>query len=54
VITFSYKLEFETTNNIEEYGTLVLGLMDFKDSSIDRLEVFGDSEMIFNQFKDIY
>jgi ribonuclease HI len=38
VITLSYKLEFETTNNIEEYEALVLGLRAAKDMAIDRLD----------------
>jgi ribonuclease HI len=54
VITFSYKMEFETTNNIAEYEALVLGLRVAKDMAIDRLTVFGDSELIVNQVKDIY
>ena len=29
-ISLSYKLEFETTNNVEEYEALVLGLRDVK------------------------
>jgi ribonuclease HI len=32
----------------------VLGLRVAKDISIDRLAVFGDSELIVNQVKDIY
>jgi ribonuclease HI len=54
VITLSYKLEFETTNNISEYEALVLGLRDAKDMAIDSLAVFGDSELIINQVKNIY
>jgi len=54
VITLSYKLKFETTNNIEAYEALVLGLRATKDMAIDRLAVFGDSDLIVNQFKDSY
>jgi hypothetical protein len=54
VITLSYKLEFETTNNIVEYEALVLGLRAAKDMAIDCLAVFGDSELIINQVKNIY
>jgi ribonuclease HI len=54
VITLSYKLEFETTNNIAEYEALVLGLRAAKDMAIDSLVVFGDSELIINQVKNIY
>jgi ribonuclease HI len=54
VILLSYKLELETTNNIAEYEDQVLGLRDTKDMVIDNLAVFGDSELIINQVKDIY
>jgi ribonuclease HI len=54
VVILSYKLEFETTNNIVEYESLVLGLRDTKDMAIDSLEVFGDSKLIINQVKNIY
>jgi ribonuclease HI len=54
VITLSYKLEFETTNNIAEYEALVLGLRAAKDMAIGCLAVFGDSELIINQVKNIY
>jgi ribonuclease HI len=54
VITLSYKLDFKTTNNIGEYEDLVLGLRAAKDITIDNLAVFGDSELIINQLKNIY
>jgi ribonuclease HI len=54
VIILSYKLEFETTNNITEYEALVLGLRASKDMAIECLVVFGDSELIINQVKNIY
>jgi hypothetical protein len=43
VIPMSYKLEFDTTNNISEYEALLLGLKAAKDMGIDKLSVFGDS-----------
>ena len=46
VITLSYKLEFETTNNIADYEALVLGLRAAKDMAIECLAIFGDSELI--------
>jgi ribonuclease HI len=54
VITLSYKMEFETTNNIAEYEVLVLRLRAAKDMAIDILEIFGDSKLIINQVKNIY
>jgi ribonuclease HI len=34
IISLSYKLEFEATNNVEEYEALVLGLRVAKDMGI--------------------
>jgi hypothetical protein len=54
VITLSFKLKFETTNNIAEHATLVLGLRAAKDMKIDELLVFGDAELIVHQIRNIY
>jgi hypothetical protein len=53
-ISFSYKLEFETTNNVTEYEALVLGLKEAKDMGIKELSVFRDVELIVHQIKNIY
>jgi ribonuclease HI len=50
----SYKMEFDTTNNIVEYEGLVLGLGAAKHIEIDSLAVFGDFDSIINQVKNIY
>jgi ribonuclease HI len=54
VIPLSYKLEFDTTNNISEYEALLLGLKAAKNMGIDKIYVFGDSELIIHQIKNIY
>jgi ribonuclease HI len=54
VMTLSYNLEFETTNNIAKYEALVLGLRATKDTTIDCLAFFGDSELFINQVRNIY
>jgi ribonuclease HI len=54
VIPLSYKLEFDTTNNISEYEALFLGLKVVKDMGIDQLLVFGDSDLVIHQLKNIY
>jgi ribonuclease HI len=54
VIPLSYKLEFDTTNNIAEYEALLLGLRAAKDMGIDKIVVFGDSELIIHQIKNMY
>jgi ribonuclease HI len=47
----SYKLEFESTNNVVEYEALVLGLRVAKDMGIEKISVFGDVELIVHQIK---
>jgi ribonuclease HI len=53
IISLSYKLEFETTNNVPEYEALVLGLRAAKDMGIEEMSVFWDAELIFNQIRNI-
>jgi ribonuclease HI len=53
-ISLSYKIEFETKNNMEEYQALVLGLRAAKDMNIEDLVVFGDAELIGHQVKKLY
>jgi ribonuclease HI len=53
-IPLSYKLEFETTNNVAEYEALVLGLRAAKDMGIKEISVFGDVELVINQIRNIY
>jgi hypothetical protein len=54
VIPMSYKLEFDTTNNINEYEALLLGLKAARDMGINELSVFGDFELIVHQVRNIY
>jgi ribonuclease HI len=41
IISLSYKLEFETTNNVAEYEALVLGLRAAKDMELKRYQCLG-------------
>jgi ribonuclease HI len=50
----SYKLEFDITNNINEYESLLLGLKATINMGIDKIHVFGDSELIIHHIKNIY
>jgi ribonuclease HI len=45
----SFKLDFEVTNNIAEYGALLLGLNAAKERKIKKLQVFGDVDLIIQQ-----
>jgi ribonuclease HI len=53
-ISLSYKLEFETTNNVAEYEALVLGLRAAKEMRIQEVAVFGDAELIVQQIRNAY
>jgi ribonuclease HI len=53
-ISFSYKLEFETTNNVAEYEALVLGLRAAKEMGIEEVAVFRDAELIVQQVRNAY
>jgi ribonuclease HI len=50
-IPFSYKL---TTNNMEEYESLVSGLWDAKNMEIKEISVVGDAELVLNQVRNLY
>jgi ribonuclease HI len=54
IISLSYKLEFEVTNNVAEYEALVLGLRAAKEMGIREMVVFGDAELIVQQVKNVY
>jgi ribonuclease HI len=49
-----YKLDFDYTNNMDEYEALVLGLKTLKEMGARKIVVHGDSELIINQVKGIY
>ena len=47
----SFKLDFKVTNNIVEYEVLLLELNATKEMKIQRLQVFGDADLIIQQVK---
>ena len=53
-ISLSYKLEFETTNNVAKYEALVLGLRDAREMGIQEVAVFIDAELVVQQIKNAY
>jgi hypothetical protein len=53
-ISLSYKLEFETTNNVAEYEALVLGLRVAKEMGIKEITMFGDVALIIQQVRNAY
>ena len=48
---FSYRLEFEATNNVAEYEALLLGLEMDKDMGIKMLNIKGEFDLIILQVK---
>lgn len=54
VISLYHKLEFETTNNVAEYGALVLGLRETKDMKNEELSIFGHAKLIVHQTRNMY
>ena len=54
VVTLSYKLQFQTTNNTTEYEALILGMKAAKDLGADQLTIFGDSELVIRQVRNQY
>ena len=45
-IHLSYKLDFKTTNNIEKYEALLLGVKAAKEIGIMCMRIFGDADLI--------
>ena len=50
----SYKLEFETTNNIVEYEALILELKEAKYLKVQAIFVYGDSKLIIQHIRNVY
>ena len=46
IFKFSYRLEFDATNNVAEYEALLLGLELAKDFRIKLLSIKGDSDLV--------
>jgi ribonuclease HI len=53
-VSLSYKLEFETTNNVAEYEALVLGLRAAREMGIQEVAVFEDAELVVQQIRNAY
>jgi ribonuclease HI len=53
-ISLSYRMEFETTNNVEEYEALVLGMRAAKEMGIKEIAIFVDAELIIQQVRNAY
>lgn len=54
IFKFSFRLEFEATNNVAEYEALLLGLEIARELRIKLLTVKGDSDLVIKQVKGIF
>jgi ribonuclease HI len=54
VVSLSYKLEFEVTNNVEEYEALILGMRAAKEMGIEEITIFRNVELIIQQIRNTY
>lgn len=52
LIPISFKLEFEATNNVSKYESLLLGLQATKNINIGCLTTFGDSELVVKKIRN--
>jgi ribonuclease HI len=52
IFKFSYRLEFDATNNVVEYEALFLGLEVCKDMGVKCLNIKGDSDLVIQQLKN--
>jgi ribonuclease HI len=50
-MSLSYKLEFETTNNVAEYEALILGLRVAREMGIQEVAVFKDAELVVQRIR---
>lgn len=54
VISPSYKLQFETTNNTTEYESLILGIKEAKYLGVEKIVAFEDSKLVIQHIKNLY
>lgn len=52
IFKFSYRLEFEATNNVAEYEALLLGIELEKDLRVKLLSIKGDSDLVIMRIKN--
>ena len=52
IFRFSYRLEFEATNNVVEYEALLLGLELAKALRVNLLSIKGDFDLVVMKIKN--
>ena len=53
-IKYAVKLKYNTTNNVAEYKTLIIGLKLAIEVRTENLKVYSNSQLVVNQVKDAY
>ena len=53
-LNYSYKIDFEYTNNEVEYEDMILAIMALKELQVKRVVLHGDSEIIIKQLTSEY
>lgn len=54
MIPMAYKLNFECTKNMVKYEALVLELKVAINLGIDKLQFYGNSQLVINKINDFY
>ncbi|XP_026459154.1 uncharacterized protein LOC113359768 [Papaver somniferum] len=49
LLSFAFKLDFECSNNVAEYESLILGLRMAEELNLGAIDVKGDSKLVTNQ-----
>lgn len=49
---FSFKIEFDSTNNVVEYEALISSIQVAKKMGVQCISIYGDSELIIRQIKN--
>ncbi len=49
---FSFRLQFNCTNNVAKYESLIQGLLLAQKRGIQALRVYGDSELVVNKVRN--
>ena len=53
-VTYSYKLDFECTNNKAEYEAMILSILALKELQVKRVVLHGDSEVVITEMMGKY
>ena len=53
-LNYSYKIDFDCTNNEAEYEAMILAIMALKELQVKRVVLHGDSKLIIKQMTGEY